>query len=248
MREGCKVGLKASCLPASCLEFLPCCLLPSCLATEAGSLFVDVVVRLAGRDVVDVRHRFVGRVHIVETERAAGLLHRDRPARLVVAGLLFLRAAGSALRLRVGAEIATAGRRTARGSPATARIEGPRASAAAERTGRPRRESAGTWTGGEPAGPRRPARTAVLTRTRLADGERPPVEHLSVEALDRLFGVCAIGEFDEREPTRASGLAIDRQHDLRRRSDGPEVAPQIGFGGAVRKIPDEQTNGQSTIS
>ena len=125
---------------------------------------------------------------------------------------------------------------------------------AAERSGRARREAAGTRTR-EPAGrgPENPpgarsARTAIFARARFADRERPAVEHLSVEALDRLFGVRAIEKLDERESARTTGFAIDRQHDLRRRRDRAEVGTQIRFGRAVREITNEQTDGQSTLS
>ena len=64
----------------------------------------------------------------------------------------------------------------------------------------------------------------------------------------RVLGVRAVEEFHEGEPARPPGLAIDRQHDLRRRGDGAEVGPQVGFGRAVGEITDEQTNGQSTLS
>jgi hypothetical protein len=71
---------------------------------------------------------------------------------------------------------------------------------------------------------------------------------LPVEFLNRLLGMSAVEELDEGEPARTARFPIDRQHDLRRRRHGSEVAPQIGFGGAVSEITDEQTNGQSTLS
>src|SRR4029453_17612902 len=92
------------------------------------------------------------------------------------------------------------------------------------------------------------AGTAILACARLADGERAAVEHLSVEFLNRVFRVGAVLEFDERESSRAAGFAVDRQHDLRRRRDGAEVASQVGFSGAVREIANEQTDGQSMLS
>ena len=100
---------------------------------------------------------------------------------------------------------------------------------------------------GRAAGPRS-ARSAILAGARFADRERPSVVRLSVELLDRLFGVRAIDEFDEREPSRAAGFPIDRQHDLRGRRDGAEVGAQVGFSRAVGEITDEQTDGQSTVS
>jgi hypothetical protein len=60
--------------------------------------------------------------------------------------------------------------------------------------------------------------------------------------------VSAILEFDECESAGTARFAIDRQDDLRRRRDGAEIAAQISFGGAVRKIANEQADGQSTLS
>jgi len=71
---------------------------------------------------------------------------------------------------------------------------------------------------------------------------------LSVEALNRLLGVTAILELDKRESPWTAGLAIDGQHNLRRRRHGAEVRAQIGFSGGVREITNEQTDGQSTLS
>ena len=58
----------------------------------------------------------------------------------------------------------------------------------------------------------------------------------------------AIDELDEGEAAGTAGFPIDRQHDLGRRRHCPEVGAQIGFGGAVGEITDEQTDGQSTLS
>jgi hypothetical protein len=60
--------------------------------------------------------------------------------------------------------------------------------------------------------------------------------------------VRAIDEFDKRKSSRAAGLPIDGQDDLRGRRDGAEIRAQIGFSGAVSEITDEQTDGQSTVS
>jgi hypothetical protein len=69
-----------------------------------------------------------------------------------------------------------------------------------------------------------------------------------VKALNRLFGVRAIQKLHERETTRTTGFAIDRQHDLRWWCDFSEVGTEIRFGRAVREITNEQTDGQSTLS
>jgi len=131
--------------------------------------------------------------------------------------------------------------RLRRGSAAA--FEGARSAEGARRT---RREPPGPRTR-EAAGPG-PARPAIFARAGFAHGERTSVEHLAVELLNRLLGVRAVEELDEREPARTPGFPVDRQHDLRRRRHGSEIAPQIGFGGAVSEITDEQTNGQSTLS
>src|SRR6185295_8351966 len=192
------------------------------------------------------RQRFVRRIDVVEAEGAAGVLHRDRPAGFVVAVLLPLRAA-AALRLRIRSEVPAAPRHAA-GRRAAA-VEGARA---AERSRRTRGEAAAgaarAGPGGVAARPRRTARPAIFAGARLADREGASIEGLPVEALDRLLGVRAVDEFDECEPAGAAGLAIDRQHDLRRRRHRAEVGAQISFGGAVGKITDEQADGQSTLS
>jgi hypothetical protein len=60
--------------------------------------------------------------------------------------------------------------------------------------------------------------------------------------------VRAVDELDESEPAWTAGFPIDGEDDLRRRRHGAEVGAQIGFCGAVGKITDEQTDGQSTLS
>src|SRR5206468_13094954 len=113
---------------------------------------------------------------------------------------------------------------------------------AAKRRGRPSAEAAG------PRTRRWTARAAVFTRARFADGKGPAVEHLPVELLNRLFGVCAIQVFHECKPPGSSGLAIDWQDDLRWRRNGAEVGSEIPFGRGVRKIADKQTDSQSTLA
>src|SRR5262249_33610139 len=117
--------------------------------------------------------------------------------------------------------------------------ESSRARTTAEPTARTRSaESARSWTTG----------TAIFTRARFADSERTSVEHLTIETLDRLLGVGALGELDERESARTAGFSIDGQHDLRGLRDRSKVGSQIRFGCAIGQIPDEQTNSQSTFS
>src|SRR5262249_36377664 len=110
-------------------------------------------------------------------------------------------------------------------------------------------EPPAAWTRpAEPASGPRSAGPAVFTSPCFANRERPSVEHLAVESLDRLLGVGAILTFDEREAPRPARFAIHRQDHLRGRCDSTEVAAQVGFSGAVREIAYEQTDGQSTLS
>jgi hypothetical protein len=59
--------------------------------------------------------------------------------------------------------------------------------------------------------------------------------------------VRPIHELDEREAARAAGLAIHRKNHLRRRRDRAEIGPQIGLGGRIRQIADEETDRQTTL-
>jgi hypothetical protein len=63
-----------------------------------------------------------------------------------------------------------------------------------------------------------------------------------------LLGVRAILVLDERKAARPAGIAIHREHDLRRWRHAPEVGPEIRFGRAVRQVAYEQTDSQSTLS
>src|SRR6185369_6635211 len=150
--------------------------------------------------------------------------------------------ASAALRFRVGTEVPVP-RRCATRRRAAAGIKGART---AERPGRARREAAGARAG--KAARTRTARSTIFSRAGFADRQRPPVEHLSVELLDRLLGMRAIEKLDERKAARAPGLPIDRQDDLRRRRDAAKVRTQVGFGRGVVEITNEQTDGQSTLS
>ena len=100
-----------------------------------------------------------------------------------------------------------------------------------------------------PGGPpgRGSAGPAIFARARFADRERPAVEHLTVELLNRLFGVRAVEKLDERKTARPTGLAVDRQHDVRRRRDGAEVRAQVGFSGGVGQVADEEADSQSSL-
>jgi len=71
---------------------------------------------------------------------------------------------------------------------------------------------------------------------------------LTVELLDRLLGVRPLRILHEREAAGTTGLTVNRQDDLRGRRHGPEVGTEVGFGGGVRQIADEQADSQSTLS
>jgi hypothetical protein len=55
-----------------------------------------------------------------------------------------------------------------------------------------------------------------------------------VKLLNGLFGLRAVQELNEREPARPAGVAVDGQHDVRRRRHRPEIRTKIGFSGRVR--------------
>src|SRR5262245_41977067 len=210
-----------------------------------------VVLRIARGEIVHIRHALVRRI-VVERERTSGVLERDRSAR-PLRFLFFGLRVRTTLRFRVGPEVAGAARRrgcegierarraaeTASAAAGARAAESARARTTAEPTARTRSAaSAGAWTTG----------AAIFTRARLADGERTAVEYLTIETLNRLLGVGALGELHERESARTAGLSIDGQHDLRGLRDRAKVRSQIRFGCAIGQIPDEQTNSQSTFS
>jgi hypothetical protein len=60
-----------------------------------------------------------------------------------------------------------------------------------------------------------------------------------VQLVNGAFGYATVVVVDEGEPARAPGLAIGRHHDLNGLADGAKVLPDIGFGRAVREVPDE---------
>jgi hypothetical protein len=160
------------------------------------------------------------------------------------------------LRLRIRSEVAGAARRRrperikSRWTAEAATAGTRRATAAAETTRTRTAETAApAWTRpAESARPRRTARTAIFAGARFAHGERTSIEHLSVEPLNRLFGVGALDEFHERESAWTTSFPIDGQHDLRGLRDRPKVGSQIRFGRAIGQIPDEQADSQSTFS
>jgi hypothetical protein len=62
---------------------------------------------------------------------------------------------------------------------------------------------------------------------------------LTVVPLDDLFGVFALGEVHEGEPTGTAGFPIGREHDLRRLGNLAEKGAQIGLGGTVGQVSNE---------
>jgi hypothetical protein len=60
-----------------------------------------------------------------------------------------------------------------------------------------------------------------------------------MQLLDGAFGHPTIVVIHEREPARASRIAIGRDDDLQWRADGTEVVSNVGFGRTVREISDE---------
>jgi hypothetical protein len=65
---------------------------------------------------------------------------------------------------------------------------------------------------------------------------------LAIELTDSGFRRLAIRVFDKCESARASGLAIQRAHNLRRLTHRGEVRSQVVFGGLVGEIAYEQSN------
>jgi hypothetical protein len=147
---------------------------------------------------------------------------------------------------RVRSEVAVASR-SLRGAAAgvdgtwTTESAGPRGAEPARST---RTRSA------EAAGPRsakssarsRSAGSAFLAGPRFADGERPALEWLLVESLDRFFRDTAIRIVDERETSRSSGLPIYGQYDRCGLADARQVRSQLCLRGGIRQIANEQTD------
>jgi hypothetical protein len=65
---------------------------------------------------------------------------------------------------------------------------------------------------------------------------------LSIETLDRLLGGRALRVLDKGKTAGASGLAIERAHDLGRLTHLREMCAQVVFGGLIRQVADEQSD------
>src|SRR3990170_367684 len=107
---------------------------------------------------------------------------------------------------------------------------------------RPRRLEGPRWPGGGRPARRTRRGPSLLARSRLAHGQRAPFERLGVEPANGLLGHRPVGELDEGEAARPSGLPIDGHDDLGRLSDGTEVLAELGLRGPVRQISYEQAN------
>jgi hypothetical protein len=73
------------------------------------------------------------------------------------------------------------------------------------------------------------------------------LEGLRVKALDHFLGGCPLGEFDERKATWTAGLPVHGHHDVRWFGDGCEVGAEVGLACPVGKVPDEETDCQSSL-
>jgi hypothetical protein len=87
-----------------------------------------------------------------------------------------------------------------------------------------------------------PAATATATATgalaRLADADRAALDVAAIQDFHRLRRVGVAGHLDEREPTRASGVAVEDHLDVLDSAALGEDLTQIGFSHVVRQISD----------
>ena len=86
------------------------------------------------------------------------------------------------------------------------------------------------------------AAAALLALLGLVDAERATVEGLAVHALDRLRGFLGGAHGDEREPARATGLAVGHEVDVAYGSELRERSPDAFGGGVKREIANIQTS------
>jgi len=211
----------------------------------------------ARRDVVNLGRRIVFEiVHIVD---AAARTLFDWTAGLVVllSPLFVAKTTRRRWRPEVRTPIASTGSWRRAAHTARARSEAAAATAWpwAAKTTAPASEAATAWPWATEATRTRseaPAwtwrtRPAIFARTRFADRQRASLEGLRVEFLDDVFSDSAIGELDERETARTTGLAIDRHGNVGWLGDGSEVSSKISLTCPVGEIPDEQTDCQSLL-
>jgi len=85
------------------------------------------------------------------------------------------------------------------------------------------------------------------SRNAPVGAEIDPSDEERIAGREHLFGLGAVSEFHEREPARTTGFTIDRHHHVRRLGDRSEVGSEIRLAGAVRQIPDEQTDCQGSL-
>lgn len=170
--------------------------------------------------------------------------------------LLVAKATGRRWRSEVRAAIASTGSRWRAAHTAGARSEAATTSrpwppktpattteAAAARTW----STEATWTRREATALPWRTRSTIFARPRFADRQRASLEGLGVEFPDDFFGNGAIGELNERETARTTGLAIDRHGNVGWLGDGSQVSSKISLTCPVGEIPDEQTDCQGLL-
>jgi len=77
--------------------------------------------------------------------------------------------------------------------------------------------------------------------SRFTDTETTPVELGTVELLDRFWHRGRVTEFDEREPARLVGCAVDRQEHFFYRTHLGEQRFEIRLGRLVAEVSDEDS-------
>jgi len=65
---------------------------------------------------------------------------------------------------------------------------------------------------------------------------------LTVELLDRRFGLRSLRVLDKRKASGAAGLAVEWTHDLGRLADLRKVLAQVVFRGLIREVTYEQAD------
>jgi hypothetical protein len=176
---------------------------------------------------------------------------------VLLSPLLVAKTTGRRWRPEVRAPIAStgSGRRAAHTAGAGSEAAAATAWPWATKTTTPTSEAATAWTwstettrtGSEATACPWRTRPAILARARFADRQRTSLGGLRVEFLDNFFGDGAIGELDERETARTTGLAIDRHGNVGWLGDGSQVSSKISLTCPVGEIPDEQTDCQGLL-
>jgi len=87
------------------------------------------------------------------------------------------------------------------------------------------------------------ARRALLARTGFVDRERPTLEGLFMEHLDRLGNIFRRRHFDEGETAGSPRRAVLHDVNGDHRAGLGEVVLQVIFRGVEGKVTDEQSGG-----